>query len=133
MNSLNDLLKKWQKLLKLETWDITVELKEDKDYEEFEVAAGSEREKSVGFNLVCNDRKDSDISIKKSCINYELYLVHELVHILIDPLDAASVFMLEYIPSADVKAVLGIRRTEALEEINWNITKALINTFAKSE
>jgi hypothetical protein len=133
MNSLNKLLKKWQRLLKLKSWDITVELKEDKEYEEFEVAAGCKRGTSSGLNLVCSDRKDSDIFVKKSCTNLELYLVHELVHILINPLDGASAFMLEYIPSADVRAILSIKLTDALEETNWNVAKALINTFAKSE
>ena len=117
--------------MNLQDWDITVEIREDEDYETLEAEAGSKKGATAGFNYITSDRKCSRIYIKKSCPDYELYLIHELVHILLNPLDDAGIFVLEYIPSADIKAVLTIQINEALEKTNWGITKALKNTFAK--
>jgi hypothetical protein len=122
--SIKTLCNKWQKLLRLQDWDITAEIKEDIDFENIENAAGGSSG-SWGCNFVSSDRKCSKIYLKKACPDVELYLVHEIVHILCNPLDDVSVFMIDYIPNVDVKSVLSIQRTEALEKTVWGITNAL--------
>lgn len=123
--SIETLGRKWQKLLRLSDWDITVQIKEDIDFENIEEAAGGSFGTSWGCNFVTGNRKCSRIYIKKACSDVELYLLHELVHILCNPLDDVSIFMLDYIPNADIKPILNVQRVEALEEQVWSITKAL--------
>lgn len=130
MNSLSKLLKKWQRLLKLQDWDITVELCEDDDFEELEAGIGYKKGDLSAYNSLTSDRKSSKIYVKKACPDYELYLVHELSHILLDPLDNANTVIISEIPSEDIRKILVSRSGEALEESVWNTARALINTFA---
>ena len=118
---------KWQKNLKLLDWGITAKVVDDTEYEILEVSAGVNKGESSGFNYVTADRCQSDIFIKKSCPDYELYLIHELVHILLNPLDDISVSMLNCIPNVTGDKLLSTQRTDALEKTNWNVTRALYN------
>ena len=133
MNSLNKLLKKWQKLLRLEDWDIKAEIVNDEDFEEMEVEVGYKKGELAAYNSLTSDIKWSKIYVKKSCSDYELYFVHEMAHILLNPLDDANTVILSGIPSEDIRKILVARSDEALEEAVWNTAKALLNTFAKSE
>lgn len=129
---LTTILKRWQKRLRLEDWDLSVSVHNDAEYEALEVESGNKLGASAAFIYVYGDRKGAEVKVKESCEDPELYLIHELVHILLHPIDEYNTFMLGYIHAVETRQILTDRCSNAIEETNWSITRALYHT-AKGE
>ena len=85
--SIDALCRKWQKLLRLQDWDITARIFEDKEYESLEIGTDLKAGETMAVNAIDAFRKHSAIYMKKTNAELELYLLHELCHILLAPLD----------------------------------------------
>jgi hypothetical protein len=123
--SIKTLCARWQKLLRLQDWDIVFKVLDDKDYETREIGSGFKVGETGAVNAIDAFRKHSTIYLKKSNPEPELYLLHELCHILLAPLDDLGIPVLAYIPSLDTRQHMTLAWTDALEESVWNMARAL--------
>ena len=123
--SIDALCRKWQKLLRLQDWDITARIFEDKEYESLEIGTDLKAGETMAVNAIDAFRKHSAIYMKKTNAELELYLLHELCHILLAPLDDLGIPVLAYISSLDARQHMTLAWTDALEESVWNMARAL--------
>jgi hypothetical protein len=121
---LKELVSKWKKILKLEDWDLDIQLECPKKYREIEVAIGFEAGYSRGMNTSTEERQHSLIILSsESGDTLEEYLVHELVHTITNEMEEFNNILLELVINEETKSVLKTRKTDILEKLVWKLTR----------
>lgn len=115
-------LAEWQEALRLQDWDITAEILSNAEYE-YRRKNSSE---SASVIIDRNRMMDAPIIIKESSEDKEFSLVHELVHIILEPLNAAHYQAIDAIGSKEAKDILEGCREYELEIAVNKLTRAFL-------
>ena len=124
---IQELCKYWQKELRLEDWDLSAKVLSDSAYELVEESEGIPKLSSAALNSISTDRKDAAIYIKESNTEKELYLLHELAHMLINSMDECNTHIIGHVPNTVLRRYMVSKSNEALEHSVWNVARALYN------
>lgn len=98
---LNQSLKEWQEAMRLQDWDITAELLSNAEYE-YRRKTDSE---SASVSIDRNRMMDAKILIKEDSEDKEFSLLHELNHIMHEPLHAAIDQLISMLPGEECKKI----------------------------
>jgi len=125
--NLQALCKRWQKLFRLQDWDITVEVMGVVAYHKLEVSRGWEAGVSNAHNVINSDRKKAEIFVSIDAPDKKTSLAHELVHILVNPLHLSAKSTLDCVPSKDVSDIMATHIEEGLELVVYAVSRALLS------
>lgn len=129
---LEELIIKWQKILKLEDWDLEVELKCDKTYQEIEKVLGFKAGVTRGLNTSTEEQQHSLIILNlKGKKDLESYLVHELNHSILNEMAEFLYYLIEKMDNEEVESFLKERGDAILEKIVWKYTRILLELNKK--
>lgn len=106
-------LREWQQKLNLQDWEITAEVTPPALYE---YRRNDDGKDSDGFNDIFRYYRKSVIDIREG-IDDDFILLHELAHIIVDPLDSGYDQAISMVPSEDARKVLRGNRRYALEVV----------------
>jgi hypothetical protein len=119
---INQALKEWQAALRLQDWDITAEILPNAEYE---YRRKTDKE-SASVRLDRSRMMDAEIIIKESSEDKEFSLVHELVHIHLEPLSAAFDQAIGMAPGKECQKVLRGNLEYELEILVNRLTRAFM-------
>jgi len=121
---LKELISKWKKILKLEDWDLDIQLECPKKYREIEEAVGFESGYSRGMNTSTEERQHSLIILSnESGDTLEEYLIHELIHTITNEMVEFNDTLIELVINEETKSVLKTRGLDILEKLVWKLTR----------
>jgi len=124
---LKELIVKWRKILKLEDWDLDIQLECPKKYKEIEKAVGIEPGYSRGLNTSTEERQHSLIILSNEAGDtLEEYLTHELNHSILNEMAKFASYLIETVENDEVKSILKVRRDEILEKLVWKYTRIVL-------
>lgn len=98
---LNQALKEWQEAMRLQDWDITAELLSNAEYEYRQKTASE----SACVSIDRNRMMDAKILIKEDSEDKEFSLLHELGHIMHEPLYAAIDQLISMLPGKECQKI----------------------------
>lgn len=130
---LEQLVIKWQPKLKLQDWDLDIQLKSDKEYKEIEEAVGFGAGYSKGMNTSTEERQHSLIYLNhdSGSDTLETYLVHELIHSITNEYNEFSQTLIELVDSEESKSILRTRYNEIIEKLVWKLTRIILELDKK--
>jgi hypothetical protein len=129
---LKELISKWKKILKLEDWDLDIQLECPKKYKEIEKAVGFEPGVSRGMNTSTEERQHSLIILNaESGDTLEEYLVHELIHSIVNEIDEFNDNVISHILNKEAASILKTRELEVLEKLVWKYTRIVLELDKK--
>ena len=123
--------KRWQKLLRLEDWDIELHIMDDDKYEDKEAELEFKRDTTQGLSEIYCDRKLARIYIRKSSDNQVDTLVHEIAHIFCRPIIDVINNYLPHLASIDLQHQFAKDAADSLEVIVHPITRAFLHIYNK--
>lgn len=123
---LKELITKWKKILKLEDWNFDIELKCDREYRRIEKAVGFEPGNTKGMNTSTEEQQHSLIVLNSNTDELEYYLVHELMHTIVNEINEFNITLIELQKNEEVKSFLRVRANDILEKLVWKLTQIML-------
>jgi hypothetical protein len=118
-------LKEWQEALSLQHWDIEARLLSEAEFSLHALRRGAGYE-SQGVNSITPALQASVIAVSTASEDQERTLVHELVHIILEPMFEAAKLYIEHLPNP--ACLIGLNAVRAQNEI---ATEHLARAFMK--
>ena len=115
-------MQQWQEVMRLQDWHIEIEMlsRAEFDYKT------KVTELAYGFNRFYRYQRSSYIIICSDSPDYEYTLVHELVHLLVDPLDCVLDQSITMAPGEPAQQLLKGSQIDKLECTVNHLTQAFI-------
>lgn len=118
------IMQQWQEVMKLQDWHIEVEMLSRAAFDQKHKI----NELAYGRNTFYRYYRTSYITVCNDAPNPEYTLVHELVHLLVDPLDSTLDQSITMAPGEPAQQLLKGSQIQALECVVNHLTQAFLKT-----
>jgi hypothetical protein len=123
MKNLLVLCKKWQRTLRLEEWDISFFILDDKEMNAEEVNNDMDANETNGFIVSYFINRCAKIYIRKNGPDVQRTIVHELTHLHLCEINELANEMIKHISSKDLQAQFEVMREAYNERAVYSLSR----------